>query len=640
MKKRIWSLVLAVLAVFSLAAGCGKSGNSITISDPQSYEGVHEVKIENTSDYIFRNGKTDYVVLYPEDASETIQNAVAELRLFLAGASGGSIEAVTEAGGRPVLSVGETSSLKQEIPDYAEKELKNNGYIIRTQGKNVYIVGGSDTGTANGVYDFLKYTIGFRVYAADEVKYEKGDVSLKNFDVTDVPDIDYRVGDVTSKIDGDEQYRKRLRYNCNDDVFMYAKGSLYHNDFVYLDPKVYSGEQYKKWYSESNGSTDYLQLCYTAHGDNAQLSAMLDIVSDIMVETAKTSQTNTITFMQQDRNTWCDCKTCSASKEKYGTNSAVVIQFLNKLSDLLKKKLAAAGIEREIDICFFAYQQTEKAPAVRGEDGKYAPIDESVRCRDNVFVFFAPIYAYFNESILSVNNKNVAETLEAWNSVSSKTWVWLYQTNFSHYLYPYNSLPTMADRYRFLASQRAAFLFDQNQWDQNVKTAFHRLKAWMGAELSWNVNADYNALLDEYFSGYFYEAAEPMRKLFDSVTLHMENLARTTDMDGNIYYGINQYTLFPKSLLDGWLDLIDQAEKAVEKYSTTQPDLYKKLTDRIGIEGMSVRYMILDLYAGRFNETELREKQTQFMNDCYKYGIDKVAEITDISTVFVQWGII
>ena len=198
----------------------------------------------------------------------------------------------------------------------------------------------------------------------------------------------------------------------------------------------------------------------------------------------------------------------------------------------------------------------------------------------------------------------------------------------------------MQERYNFIALQGAEFIFDQNQWDQGTKTSFHRLKAWMGAKLSWNVNLNYEELLDEYFAGYFYEAKDAMRQYYDELTYHMEYLERESEMDGNIYYQINQHKYFPKPMLDGWLELFDEAYKSIEIYKTTNKELYDKLYTRIAIEEMSVRYMVIDLYAGRFSPIELRELQIAFMNDCFKYGIDKIAEIKDISVVFSQWGIL
>ena len=636
---------LALAACGGGSSGGGGSGSkspALSVGSYREYQGVHDINVTEGEGYFFQNGQTQYQIVYPENASSHILTAVSELRLFLGSAGGGLIDAVTdnEYTSGPYISVGDTTLAKTKMASVDRAGLKDNGFVIRSEGKNVYILGATDNGSLNGAYDFLTYAIGFRVYAADEVQYEIGDISFKTFDVRDVPDIDYRVADVTRRLDGDENYRTRVKYNCTDDVFMYALGTLYHNDFYYLPPATYKNT-HRDWYSESNGSTDYRQLCYTAHGKEEELNQMLEIVSDIMVDTAKTSTAKTITFMQQDINSWCQCTTCRESYTKYGANSAVVIKFINRLSDLVNEKLESEGMgDRELNICFFAYQQTESAPVNHGEDGSYTPVDESVILRDNAFVLYAPIYASYNESIFSSNNQSVAETLRAWNAISKRTYVWLYQTNFSHYLYPYNTLPTMAERYRYLASQGVEYIFDQNQWDQiTAKTAFHSLKGWMGAKLAWNVNADYNALLDEYFEGYFHDAAAPMRKLFDGVTLHMEYLAAETDMDGGIYFNINQYRYFPKPLLDGWLDLINEAHAAIQKYRNTDEELFKHLERRIAVEGISVRYMLLDMYASRYSPQTLLELQTQFMQDCFKYGVEKIAEIKDITSVFENWGL-
>ena len=198
----------------------------------------------------------------------------------------------------------------------------------------------------------------------------------------------------------------------------------------------------------------------------------------------------------------------------------------------------------------------------------------------------------------------------------------------------------MQERYQYIAKQGAEFIFDQNQWDQSIKTAFHRLKAWMGAKLSWDVNANYEELLDEYFTHYFYEASEPMREMFDQITYHMEYLARESDMAGDIYYKINQHKYFSKPMLDNWLNLIDKAYSNISKYQNDDPVLYEKLHSRIAIEAMSIRYMIIDLYAGRFSPEKLKTMQNQFMQDCFKYGIDMVAELDEISIIFQQWGIL
>lgn len=642
--KKVLYLAIFISVLSINLSACNNSTNQqeTILSNTTNFEGNHNILVEETNKMITSNGKSSYSIIIPNDYSATLFQAASEIRLFLNLSSNVTLKIINESEyvSGPYISLGNTNKQKSEIKDDLTI-LGANGYKIKTINDNIYIIANKDCGVLNGVYGFLNQTIDFETYAVDELYYTKQDIPLMNFDIIDVPDIQYRVGDVTTKIDGDASYRMRLKYNSNDDVFAYVKGTLYHNSLYYFPDTQYSSEYYKDWYSSDKGTTDYLQLCYTAHGNKTKQDEMLEIAASLIVETLKNSTADNVTFMQSDVNTWCDCQYCSAEKSKYGTDSAVVIKFLNKLSDKVKEKLVLENMSnRNFNICFFAYQKTENAPVKENNDGTYSPIDESVRLKDNICVYYAPIYASYNFSFEEGDNKPYAETLKKWNSIAKKTFVWFYQTNFSNYLYPYNSLPTMQERYQYIAKQGAEFIFDQNQWDQSTKTAFHRLKAWMGAKLSWDVNDSYEELLNDYFEHYFYDANEPMRELFDQITYHMEYLARESDMSGDIYYQINQHKYFSKPMIDNWLTLIDKAYQNISKYQNENSVLYKKLHDRISIEAMSIRYMVIDLYAGRFSSEKLQTLQNQFMQDCFKYGIDMIAETKEISTIFQQWGIL
>lgn len=637
-------LLLAFVLCFGAFGGCGgkRNLNGVETGDGPQFDGQHTVVVEETEKWLTRNGRSDYRIVVPTDCSRTVSLAASELRQLLGDASGVNPDIVEEADAPTdckFISVGRTQRLAAANIAVDVDTLGLSGYRIVTQDDNIYICGGGNLGTRNGVYGFLRETVGFRTYAFDEVQTRKGDVKLYDYDITDVPDIQYRTGDGGYKtVDGDETYRMRLRYDSDDEVFAFVKGSLFHNTDVYF-PKDDYGEN-RDWYSETNGMTDYIHLCYTAHGKEEELVKMLDIASDTVVEALQENDAENVTFTQADANVWCSCPSCVAMRNKYGTDAAVVIRFVNRLSDTVRQKLDAAGeTERRFNLVFFAYHRTENAPAVKNGDGTYRAIDDSVVCRDNVYALLAPIFAYYNQSMLSDYNSMYAENIKAWKAVSPKTFLWTYQTNFSNYLYPYNTLPSTQERYRFIAEQGATFYYDQTQWDQTVRTGFHRLKVWLGAELMWDVNADYFALLDEYFNGYFYDAAAPMRALFDSVTYHMEYLRDTTDMTGDINFPVNQAKYFSSSLLDGWMQQIEKAYAAVEKYSKTNPALYKKLHDRINLESISVRFIQLDLYASKFSPVTLEAERKEFMNDFFALGLSNVAERREIEEVFGQWGL-
>lgn len=653
--KIITGICLILTMLFStFAVGCGKKKNrinNINIGGSSTFDGTHYFNAESTGKFIVSEGQTDYAILLPADASETLFSAAFELARIFNTASGASIQIVSEPeneSGAKFISLGKTR-LSASAGVLADASLLGvNGYRIITNGDNVYVCGGGDRGTLNGVYGFLEHAAGFRVYAPDEVQTSKGNIELYKYSVTNVPDIQYRFGNhMLNELDGDNTYRKRLRFDATSEVYVPVTGNLvYHNTLLYFPVNQYGHN--RDWYFDGGGSSwiDFFDICYSAHGKEDELNAMLEIAAGKIIEAMKTSDAENVAFTQSDSDaaTWCRCSACTASLQKYGTNAAVVIKFVNRLSDLVAEKLTAAGNGgRKFNIVFFAYAPTEAAPTVKSANGVYTPIDDSVVCRDNVIALYAPIYGNYTQPFTSDENTAYFETLRAWRAISKKSFMWTYSTNYFHYLYPYNSFSTMQGRYKLFAANGVDFLIDQNQTNQRMRTSFNRLKSWLFAKLSWNVNADYFGLLDEYFKGYFYEAAGSMRELFDSVTYHMEYLDNETDMgqgEISITSGINQAKYFPSALLDKWLALTEDAYAAIASYKDSDSELYQKLADRIKLESLSVRCMILDLYPGKYTPSVLRNMQVKFMNDCFALGVTHDAEQKSINDKFTLWGIL
>ncbi|RAZ94203.1 hypothetical protein DK853_36365, partial [Klebsiella oxytoca] len=83
-----------------------------------------------------------------------------------------------------------------------------------------------------------------------------------------------------------------------------------------------------------------------------------------------------ITFTIEDNEEICHCEKCRELFDKYGSNSAAVIMFINALADKLKVDYP------NVRLLFFAYNRTEQAPNT---------VDANTRCRDNVAVYYAPI---------------------------------------------------------------------------------------------------------------------------------------------------------------------------------------------------------------------------------------------------------
>lgn len=102
-------------------------------------------------------------------------------------------------------------------------------------------------------------------------------------------------------------------------------------------------------------------------------------------------------------------------KRKYGTDSATIVKFCNKVSVALEEYFNEnPQYKRNVNILFFAYHKTETAPVKINENGEFEPIDNSVICRDNVYCFYAPIFANYTYSFYDGENKTYADTMDAW----------------------------------------------------------------------------------------------------------------------------------------------------------------------------------------------------------------------------------
>ena len=84
--------------------------------------------------------------------------------------------------------------------------------------------------------------------------------------------------------------------------------------------------------------------------------------------------------------------------QKYGTNAAVVVKFVNALRRLIDTGFEKDGAEykRDFKLLFFAYHLTNRPPTVYDKKtNTYKPVDSSVKCTPGVGVYFAETVTYF-----------------------------------------------------------------------------------------------------------------------------------------------------------------------------------------------------------------------------------------------------
>ncbi len=662
--KRILSLLFAGVLIFGMV-GCNQEQapgeespvQATPISEPEEYfvEGtLHKVSVTESTRPFVVGGKTEYAIVAGE--TEQDQQAASALAKYIAQATEAEISILAAADvsysaqGKYIFV-----NCPQQFADAGlsmpAEDIGQRGYYIKSAGESVFIATKAPAGAQLGALAFLRHTLGYDMLSGDTVIFSKDGTTLPDLDITERPDYDFSIS--TNKQDSAAAYG--MGYQDQLDVFIRVTSAedsfgMYHNSHEYLPYAQYSAD-HPDWYSDVTygANPSDRELCYTAHGNESELAAMIDVIADRMIlEANNNPEIATICLTIEDHNTVCNCSACTASSVKYdGSNSAAVIQLLNRVNAKVQAALQAdadaAGTEkRELNILFFAYHKMLKAPARKNEQGQWEPIDETVVCDEGLSVFYAPIEAYYIYPFNHDNNTDHKENTKAWGALTEKIYMWTYCTNFGYYLYPYNTYDAMLENFRFFKESGAVYMYCQGQHNQGNPTHFSDFKEYLVSRALFDVNISLAEVTDTYFAGYFLEAAQPMRQYYDELQAYLTYLADAypVQLNGYIREEIGAIQYWPKETLQQWLEYIDQAYLSIEKYQTTDPDLYDTLYSHILQESIFPRYALLDLHPGSYQAGELDTLRRQFKSDCELLGITNISEWVPMTTVYAQWGIL
>ena len=624
-------MLLAFVSLFSIA-GCRSSCNDDDEESSESYvQGtnispisgtVHERYVGDTQTKMVENGACAYAIVIKEESRADIAEAINEMHNLFREATGVSLPVVldkdvTYDANAKYISLG-SEKFEGEAGLETADGLGEQGYTIQTRGKSIFI-SGKRFGILYGVYDLLKVLFNFqtysnKVYCIDKTK----DVNLPDVDITEVPDIPIRFpttgAQYTNKVS-----THRLGLQLSSEI-LFAEGNA-HNMTKYIVPIDANVEAHPSWFSG-----DRTQLCYTARGDEVEYEAMLEeAVKNVKKYLDNNPNHSMMALTQMDIQTWCECETCQALEDHYGTNAASQIYFVNDVAERVEEWLDTERDGREVQFMLFAYHKSELAPAVKQQDGTWKAVDDSVRLRDNVSIWLAPIYENYTISVNHPESSNIRTMFESWHTVADSYSVWAYNVYFDNYLIPYDSYAALQDLIRYFVSNNTKFLWVQGNWNLHNNTGYDDLKEYLLAKLMWNCNLNVNDLISEYFDNVYKEAADIMESTFWTWRAQSET-QRELGRSGNLYTAPCETKFWPKRYLVGQLETMEKAKAAIAHYKESQPDLYNSIYDSIVCETISPRYLLLELYPGTFAATELAEFKSAFRNDVNRLDFNMISE--------------
>jgi hypothetical protein len=653
MKKRILSLLIVIICLFSVTA-C-KPNDIYNPPNTNIIDGGTHIKEKTDTDkYIIKGGTTQYKIVLPQNSTSAIRIVADEFVNFFLESTGVQLQIITDDGieytsDGKYFSIGQTNLLNGAGIEIDKTTLKGSGYQIITKGDTIFAFGGTDNGSIYAVYHLLNELLGYEFFYNDCYSLNKNvkDIKLMKYNYLELPDFEYRIANY-SFIKDDKLNMYRTRTMLNSDIIMDVNGKMFHNSLNYISsppPEVINDPYYDtakvKWVADG-------QLCYTAHGDEKAYDMLLQTCLHALKNSLKASpDKNLVSFTIEDNKNFCSCDACKAIIQKYKANSATVILFLNDLNRMVREWFnTEEGLpyKRDLEIIFFAYNKTLEAPAVFNNQTNTWEAVNGIKCDDGVSVWYAPIEMDFMKSIYHSDNKAIYNIIESWKHISKNIYMWIYSTNFKHYLAPYDTFNSMQETYQYLKKINTVFLLDQAQGNSGTaSTGWSILKAYLNYKLAWNVNENVGELIENFFENYFCEAAPEMFDFFNSYRFYSESFKAKGILGGtmSVHQDVKTEDIFPKPVLLNWKSHIDAAIEKIKSLRISNPKKYQMIYDHIAIERLSVLYYLIELYNHNISPADILNYKLLFKEDADRLGLLRTSEnqYALLAETYAKWGI-
>lgn len=663
MRKKIF-FGTAFMAVVLMFSACTQGG--APADETKRPTASNETQTVAFSDTPFvKNGKSDYIIVVSDWADENEKFAARELQHFIEEATGcrlGVTKEISRDESKPYISVGNTQLAKDEglVPE--RESVGTNGFLLKTVNGNMYIAAYHSIGTRNGVYEWLSYMFGYECYATDEIALtHTKNRNVPLFDLTVRPSFDWREANYREilAIDGkDMTGGSRFKMNQTEEIWLFGHDT--HNSLQVVSPVPtttsgkynldtfdYRDEKYASWYArDEKGDTltwayDHdksqtvpVQLCYSS-------DELCEQYTENLIKILQTESASQMLMGMEDNRSWCHCEKCSASKEQYGTDAAAVIKFANKVQRGVNEWYEENEPYTDpVKLVIFAYYATVDPPVVYDSGkGAYAAMDESVRLDSDVGIMFAPIDASYSRPFTDDVNENTKNQVLGWSALTDNLYAWTYSLLCSSSLILHDTFEVMQENYAFLSENGTISVYDQTEHYNDKSSAFGRLKLYVQSKLQWDVSLNMEALIDDWFANYFKEAAADMQRVFNEERQWLVHVYNDLNATGIIQEDLCQAEYWNKGVLDDWLRSIGYAYRSIEKYREEDEALFVRLYDRITLESLQFRYILISCFPEVYTEKELTTMKKEFKTDFERSGVTSYSENYPIDNLWKIWGV-
>ena len=558
---------------------------------------------------LVKRGESTFSICTSETASPSERHAAEELQKFVQEISGARLPIVSDAdkpGGSLVL-VGNSTLVEPLAAKIAFEKLGAEGFVLRTAGNRLLIVGGRQRGTLYGVYAFLE-KLGCRWYTPDlSVIPKKSTLVVEPLDEIQKPAFEYREPFFREASDKDWAARNKVNGSAmNLDESTGGKFIYYpfvHTFYQILPPDKYFSD-HPEYYALVDGRrrSGNAQLCLT-NPDVLRLT-----INTVLEWMEQHPEASIYSVSQNDCEGWCECDNCRRiEQEEGGAHSGPILRFVNAVALEVGKKHP----EKLLDT--LAYWYSEPPPL-------------HARPLPNVRIRLCPIGACEAHAYEKCrDDAYFMHHLRGWSAITNQLYIWHYVTNFSHYLLPFPDFDELAADIRMYRRNGVVGIFLEGDYAEGGGGENAELRSYVMARLLWNPNLEVNRVIDEFMTAYYGKAARPMRAYFDLLHQQVRPAPRGKGEHLWIYTNPGAPYLSNEFLAQS-LNLFQQAEAAAED-DVARTKIRKA---RLSIDYVSlIHAKAFEVRAGSYTPADLerlKENFQSFMNDVRSFGITELHE--------------
>lgn len=556
---------------------------------------------------IIKNKQSEYFICYDQYAFEATRFASSELQKYLYEATDCLIPMFSNRCERRAKEIHIGCSVRENSFLDVKKSLKEEEFtIFESDNGDIEFIGGSPRATLYSVYYFLFKTINLNMLDSKNIYFEnKDDISL-NLPIKINFPFEYRECYFTDAFDGKYASINFLNSNlANLSSKLGGKVKFYncHHSFGdLLSTKDYF-DTHPEYFSMIDGVRvkEHTELCLS----NPQV---FEICLKRLKEWIKNNPDCKVFSVAQDE--WmghfvrmaCECPNCKAIDTKYGSQSASIILFVNKLAEAIEKEYP------DVLIHTFAYQYSRKPPV-------------GLKVHPNVIVRLCNIECSWNESIQEgakrdPNGRNASflNDLIGWSKITDRLYIWDYAVNYRNYLLPFPCIRTLKKNIEIYKELGVKGILMEGNFSLGGKGYMDELKSFLTAKLMiGETDIDYwmKFFVNNYYGKagkYIYEYINYFEDLTKDVPLWLYD-----DADSLIF--TNESCEKSTALIEKALDSVKDENEEIRKHVEVV---------KLGVDYLNLVRLPLDYP----NRNELIDK---FYLDLKKHKITEIMERTELN---------